>query len=192
MAPVRLPCVAGGACNFQTVELEYAQAKEILDAHLKHTHPVAAGAGGGNNKKPEKFPRPEIKLDSSTEDWNEFKVTWSQYKEEYELAGAALIRQLYACCSEELRQSLSRTTGGKQFDKTEDQLLALMKQLAVRYQNPAVHVQEFLSLSQSQDEGVRHYLTRLRGVASRCNFVEKCQGCQAQMSPMLTVSSGLS
>ena len=31
-----------------------------------------------------------------------------------------------------------------------------MKGLAVRYQNPAVHVQEFLRLSQEQDEGVRH------------------------------------
>ena len=169
MAPVRLPCVAGGACNFMTVELEYAQAKELLDTHLRYAHPVAAGAGGGagGNKKPEKFPRPEIKLDSSAEDWAEFKVTWTQYKEEYELAGAALIRQLYACCSEELRQSLSRSTGGKHFEKTEAELLALMKQLAVRYQNPAVHVQDFLSLTQSQDEGVRHYLTRLRGVASR-------------------------
>ena len=62
---------------------------------------------------------------------------------------------MLAAVTNELRQSLSRTTGGKQFEKTEVELLALMKQLAVRYQNPAVHVQEFLSLSQSQDEGVR-------------------------------------
>ena len=74
---------------------------------------------------------------------------------------------------------MSRTTGGSQFDKTEKQLLELMKQLAVRYQNPAVHVQEFLGLVQHQDEGVRHFLTRLRGVAARCNFVEKCS-CDPQ------------
>ena len=49
-----------------------------------------------------------------------------------------------------------------------------MKALAVRYQNPAVHVEEFLGLFQQIDEGVRHYLSRLKGVASRCNFEVKC------------------
>ena len=39
-------------------------------------------------------------MDSSAEDWSEFKVEWEQYKEEYTLAGSALIRQLYACWAE--------------------------------------------------------------------------------------------
>ena len=46
-------------------------------------------------------------------------------------------------------------------------MLEQMKGLAVRYQNPAVHVQEFLGMSQQSDEGVRHYLSRLKGVAAR-------------------------
>ena len=169
---VKLKCTIGDTCQYETQELEFAQANILLEGHLKHAHPVAGR--GNNDSKPEKFPRPELKLDSSAEEWSEFKVTWEQYKAEYNLAGASLIRQLFASCSEELRHSLSRTTGGSQFDKTEKQLLDLMKQLAVRYQNPAVHVQEFLGLVQHQDEGVRHFLTRLRGVAARCNFVEKC------------------
>ena len=74
-----------------------------------------------------KFPRPEIKLDSTAKDWEEFTVTWTQYKQEYNLAGAGLIRQLIACCSEEMRQKLSRLTGGKQFDLSEIQLLSHMK-----------------------------------------------------------------
>ena len=72
-------------------------------------------------------------------------MTWGQYKEEYALAGAGLIRQLIACCSDEMRQSLSRLTGGKQFTLSEIQLLAQMKNIAVRFQNPAVFVQQFLS-----------------------------------------------
>ena len=145
MAPIKLPCLVGGDCDFQTVQLEYEQAKPLLDGHMQYAHGAAGTAGG---KKPEKFPRPEIKLDSSVEDWLEFEVEWEQYKEEYALAGNALIRQLYACCSDELKQSLSRSTGGRQFVQTEESLLKLIKQLAVRYQNPAVHVQEFLGLSQ--------------------------------------------
>ena len=76
MAPVRLPCVAGGDCGFLTVELEYSQAKELLDTHLRYAHPVAAGAGtgAGGQNKPETFLRPEMMLDSSTENWKEFKV----------------------------------------------------------------------------------------------------------------------
>ena len=42
-------------------------------------------------------------------------------------------------------------------------------------------VQQFLSLSQQQGEGVRHYLTRLRGLASRCNFTVKCEPCNTDL-----------
>ena len=177
MAPVQLDCPARD-CDFKTQLLEYAQAKELLDIHVKVDHRIA----GGDNRKPEKFPRPEISLDKSAEDWSEFKVTWDQYKEEYALTGPQLIRQLYACCSEEMKTSLSRITAGQQFRKTEKELLDLMKQLAVRFQNPMVHVQEFLHQVQNQEEGVRSYLTRLRGVAARCNFSETCPDCNKDIS----------
>ena len=98
-------------------------------------------------------------MDSFAEDWAEFEVTWEQYKEEYSLAGPALIRQLYACCSGNLKTSLSRTSGGSHFTLTEVQMLETMKQLAVKFQNPAVNVQEFLGMHQQGDEGVQHYLS---------------------------------
>ena len=65
---------------------------------MRYVHPIHGGGEAGG-RKPEKFPRPEIKLDSSAEDWEEFKVTWEQYKAEYSLEGADMIRQLVACCS---------------------------------------------------------------------------------------------
>ena len=92
-------------------------------------------------------------------------ATWAQYKEEYNLSGKGLIRQLHACCSTDLKTSLSRLTCGKQFDQEEKALMALMKQLAVRHQNPAVHVQEFLGLTQQADEGVRSTLPH---TSARC------------------------
>ena len=177
--PVELPCTVGGTCQFKTILLEFDQAKALLDSHLQYAHPAAGGSN--SDRRPEKFPRPELKLDSSQEEWSEFLVTWTQYKEEYQLTGSSLIRQLFACCSDELRHSLSRSTGGAHFNKSEKQLLEIMKQLAVQYQNPAVHVQEFLGLVQQQDEGVRHYATRLQGVATRCNFTEKCS-CEREVS----------
>ena len=69
---------------------------------------------------------------------------------------------------------MSRVTGGKHFTLDESTLLKKMKELAVQYQNPAVYVQEFLAMTQHPDEGVRHYLSRLKGVATHCNFSLIC------------------
>ena len=38
MAPIRLPCLVGGECNFQTVQLEYDQAKSLLDGNMQYAH----------------------------------------------------------------------------------------------------------------------------------------------------------
>ena len=138
---------------------------------LAHQQPQTGGAGV---KKPEKFPRPFIDQDSTLETWSEFLSSWEQYKDEYQLSGTSLTRQLYACCSTDLKTSLSRTSAGNHFTFTEARMLDVIKQLAVKFQNPAVNVQEFLCMSQQVDEGVRHYLSRLRGVASRCNFEVAC------------------
>ena len=56
-----------------------------------------------------------------------------------------------------------------------------MKQLSVRYQNPALNLQELLWLSQQPDEGVRSYLSRLRGVSARCQFNVTCE-CGEQIN----------
>ena len=40
---------------------------------------------------------PEIKLDSSAEDWEELMVSWARHKEKFNLTGPGLIRQLIAC-----------------------------------------------------------------------------------------------
>ena len=45
----------------------------------------------------------ELKLDSSAEEWSEFLVPWNEYKAEYNLGVARLIKQLFASCSEDLR-----------------------------------------------------------------------------------------
>ena len=38
MALIRLPCLMGDECKFQTVELEYDQAKLQLDGHMQYAH----------------------------------------------------------------------------------------------------------------------------------------------------------
>ena len=87
MAPVKLKCTFGDTnCNFETQELEFQFAEKLLESHLKFAHPIPGASN--NDRKPEKFPRPDLKLDSSAEVWSEVLVTWQQYEEEYNLAGA--------------------------------------------------------------------------------------------------------
>ena len=171
---MRLSCPAGAPCAYVTEEVELQTAMALLAMHKEIAHPATAPAQRQNSCKPEKFPRPSINVDTTDEAWQDFYTAWLQYKDEYNLTGLAITRQLYACCSTELATSLSRTTGGAHFTLSESQLLEQMKGLAVRYQNPAVHVQEFLCMSQQCDEGIRHYLSRLKGVAARCEFNVTC------------------
>ena len=114
MAPVSLPCVMGTeVCSFKTKELEYEYANEQLGTHMKFAHGGGSGTSHVERNKPEKFPRPSLEADSTSEAWEDFVATWAQYREEYNLSGKGLIRQLHACCSTDLKTSLSRLTGVK-------------------------------------------------------------------------------
>ena len=44
MAPIRLPCLMGSKCEFQTVELEYERARHQLDGHMQYAHGAAQAA----------------------------------------------------------------------------------------------------------------------------------------------------
>ena len=171
MALIRLRCQIGGSCKFETVPLKYEQAREQVEGHMKYAHPL----------QPSVTRRPEVMSDCSVEDWDEFLVSWEQYKAEYRLTGPDLKRQLVACCSDEVRRSLSRLTDNQHFTLPEEQLLDHIRQLA-RHQDPALFVQQFLALTQGEGEDVRHYLTRLRVLAKRSKFSVNCPTCQTQVS----------
>ena len=38
MKPVALHCVIGGFCKFKTIKLEFAQAFQLLELHMKYLH----------------------------------------------------------------------------------------------------------------------------------------------------------
>ena len=79
------------------------------------------------------------------------------------LAVATNCPYMVACCSKELQSILSRNLGRQQFETNEVELLKHMEQLAVEFQNPAVYMQEFLDIKQTPDEGIRYFLSRLKG-----------------------------
>ena len=181
-----MKCLASG-CLFDTdAEIDDKATLEnklqLMSFHLQLEHaPVPAQPQSApsaqpatNRRKPESFPRPKVGVDETREDWDTFELNWFQYKKHAELKEDEVSGQLVACCSKELQSALSRNLGRQQFKTEEAVLLKHMEQLAVEFQNPAVYVQEFLDIKQTPDEGIRHFLSRLKGVAQHCEFLVDC------------------
>ena len=147
MAPgVRLPCIVGTECSFMPLLLQIDPA--MVPGHIQYAHDPR----GGVIKKMGMLPRPKIKMKTSVDDWSEFRSQWEQYKGENELAGTALIRELAACCSDQLWQSLS-TRG--EFFKIEEIILKLIKLLAVDHQNSAAHIHELEVIEAKESKTVK-------------------------------------
>ena len=73
-----------------TPKLPAASAVELLAMHERIAH--GSNASAILNVKPEKFPRPNVGLDEPIEKWEDFNLSWQQYKEEYGLSGKKLTR----------------------------------------------------------------------------------------------------
>ena len=63
---------------------------------------------------------------------------WGDYKDATKITGKDLIIQLLECCEEDLRKDLTRSAGGSLTNKSENEVLAAIKILAVREENTMV------------------------------------------------------
>merc|ERR1712105_340201 len=79
--------------------------------------------------------------------------------------------QLISCTSNELETSLMRILGKDLYNEAEVVLLCELKKLVVKFQNPAVHVEEFLTTKQEGGESVRHFMSRLKQQVRVCRHV---------------------
>ena len=138
MAPTTYPCPAA-ACQFVTPEAEPAVAIQLLQLHDKHEHalvqqPIQAGAqaAGQAKPRPEKVPRPQIKLVVSQDEFTYFQAEWKSYKRSCGITDEVETRdQLRAACNEELRRNLHNCLGTKFENLTEQQLMDEIQKTAV-------------------------------------------------------------
>ena len=93
------------------------------------------------------------------------------------MTGKEKIIQLLECCDEELRKDLTRTAGGTLSNRTEDDVLAAMKLLAVREENTMVARVALYEMRQDNEEGIRSFGARIRGQANVCKFIIPCPSC---------------
>ena len=93
----RLTCPLGTDCNkgedvttWSTLDLEFDQAKALLDMHLAHAHPSAMGPPPSSSQQPkaEKLSKPHLRVKDgliSEESWEYFNHQWSAYKKQANL-----------------------------------------------------------------------------------------------------------
>ena len=178
MAPLKLPCPKMD-CQFETVEVELADAKELLADHIKVEHatvvdPPSTGTGGGAGCKPDKMTRPAADLGMSETTWRDFEGQWKCYKRATKLTGQDAIDQLIQCCSDSLRLDLRSELGETLYTGTEVDLFKAMKVMAVKESNPMVHRNRMRSMKQGESEQIRNYVARLREAAIDCDFNVTC------------------
>ncbi len=135
-----VPCPFPG-CEYKTADLDVPIVAALITAHsVVHTAaPVApAAAPPAALAKVERVRRPTITAAGTSEDWAYFQSRWSDYVDATKVDGRDKVIQLLECCDEPLRKDLTRSAGGSLKDKTEAEVLAAIRKLAVREENTMV------------------------------------------------------
>ena len=193
--PIEIECPVVG-CELgeaggkdKTPPLPSEQARQLLTMHNQNhvqAQGAAVGQGGAVGQqhgtagaavgcKAEKVPRPVLKKGQSEDKFLHFTRQWVRYKRASNLGNDQQIRdQLLACCDEELMEELNNLHGDQLDTKTEEELLAEMKTLAIVAQNHLVNIVRVRSLVQDRDEPIRSDLARLKGVAAVCKLTLQC------------------
>ena len=87
--------------------------------------------------------------------------------------------QLLECCDDQLRKGVTRSIGlGRTLtDRPEEEILTLVRRLAVREENTMVARVALHNMRQDRDETVRSFSARIRGQAGVCKFFLPCPDC---------------
>ena len=161
------------SCTYKTPDVDASVAASLLIIH-NNVHINA----NSSKLKPPKMDRPRIGRDCSEEGWNIFRQKWTIFKDSMELTEVEKSRQLYQCCEEDLGDAILR--GHEDIvNLNEQELLKMIKQLAVVPVSVVVRRTDFLSTKQDLTENTRSFAARLKGKASTCSYTCKCpkDGC---------------
>ena len=160
-------------CTYSTGEHSMEITLTLLQMHRDGVHAPAIPANTvptTSAARIQKVNRPTISLAGSSEEWSYFLTRWNDYVDATRVTGKEHIIQLLECCDEDLRKDLTRCAGGSLTNKTEQQVLDAMQQLAVRQETTMVARVGLYEMRQDHDEPVRSYGARIRGQANICKY----------------------
>ena len=94
----------------------------LIELHARTAHPPEVPPQPTSNMKAEKFKRPTISPQGTTEEFNYFKSRWHEYKSATKMEGRDIVFQLLESCEETLRKDLTRCYGSL-IEETEENVL---------------------------------------------------------------------
>ena len=190
-----LPCPLGADCNkgpdggtWFTVDIQFQEAKVLLDDHVKVAHHQEAAAGdapAAQQLRPEKLSRPQLKVKDGQVDeetWEYFKHQWQTYKTSANLTVSAK-QHLESCLGDEVTVILFGRLGQAGWDQlTEDTLLEEVKEVFVKRRNRMINRLKLRNLKQGPDQPVQQYVSSLKQIARTCKFTMVCssEACDRQ------------
>ena len=116
-------------------------------------------------------PLPRQHDNMSESDWVFFEHRWERYKRQSHIKNQQIIDELWACLDDELER-LAFQDGIRTADP--DQLIKEIKHLAVTTVHPALHVVSLHGSIQIQDEKIKTFCARIKGIAQNCNLKKTC------------------
>ena len=175
MAPVPLKCTASD-CEFITPPNcpDWEKMLKLLELHTAAVHNVPTGqVGASPSTKLEKLPRPSFSLDMTQSEWAFKESQWQAYISQSTVSEKVKVQQLQAACEQDLLRRVHDAGGLDKLD-TELLLLAQIKKLAVKVVHKTLHMQNLWNMTQSPEEPIRAFCSRLVGTAELCDFVLTC------------------
>lgn len=170
-------------CDYTTPDHDAAVVAALLNAHaMTHAQPAQQPQAAGTAAKVERVRRPSISQGGTTEDWSYFLSRWEDYVKATKIAGPDKVIQLLECCDDRLRKDITRAAGGSLTNKTEDEVLKAIKQLAVRQENTMVARVSLHGMRQDREESIRAFCARVRGQANICKLTTTCPTCAADVN----------
>ena len=156
-------------CNFQTDDVSEGIAIALLTNHgLAHTQAVPTIIRGPT------LDRPQVNVGISNEEWNVFVRRWEVFYTGSGIDAASAPSQLFQCARPELGDSILKAHPTAT-SNTLQQLLTIMRSLAVIPIATGVLRTELLQMHQERDEAFRTYAARVRGKAETCKFIARCK-----------------
>ena len=155
----------------QPIQLTDDQFRTLLGGYQQ----AAVGGGGtngGSSKSSVKPVRPSVDENTTEGEWAVFEDNWLRFKRMANLTDVVDIRDnLRQCCSTSLNKRLFDVKGSSTLDSAvEVDLLAWIKDIAVKGVHKEVHRTQFVRLNQKQGQSLNSYYGCLKAEASLCDF----------------------
>ena len=151
----------------QPVQLSADQFAQLLGR-------LAGGTGnaGEHASKSVKPVRPSVDIETTEGEWAIFDDQWSRFKRMAKLTAIVDIRDnLRQCCTDQLNKRLFDIRGSGALDNaSEVELLAWIKEIAVKGVHKEVHRTLLAKLKQKQGESINAYYGKLKAESSLCDL----------------------